>query len=116
MLLGLILHPSLALDTLLLQDGVGESMLSSAPSPSSSVIHGDRQPALITAVAELTTIRHLAVHGHCGHNACSLIKTMRSPLKTASLDFAPLDRGLRIDVLLRRNPGLALAKRNVTLR
>ena len=86
----------LALDSLMLQDGA-ESVLGSTPSPSSNVIHDDRHPAITTAVAGLTMIQHLTVRRHCDRHSCGLVKTMRSPLKTASLQFAPLSRGLGVD-------------------
>ncbi len=110
-LLGLISHPSLALNSLTLREA--ESMLKSMP----TVLAGNPPDhlSLVAAIARLTTIRHLTIHGHCAYYACRLIITIRSPLKTVSVDFAPLGRGLRVEDIQRRNPILILASHSSTL-
>ncbi|KAI1786634.1 hypothetical protein LXA43DRAFT_1033189 [Ganoderma leucocontextum] len=82
-LLWLILHPLLALDSLTLREA--DMMLTSTPS-FLEPIHGVDRPLLLTALAGLTTLRHLTVD-QCDQRACSLIRTIRSPLKTISIDF-----------------------------
>ncbi|PIL32870.1 hypothetical protein GSI_04988 [Ganoderma sinense ZZ0214-1] len=117
-LLTLISHSSLAIDSLTLQDADAmlKSTLVTTPSPPGA-IHGGQpdQLPLIDAFTGLTTIRHLAIRGHCGLHAWRVVKSILSPLKTVSIDFAPLGRGLRVDDLLRRNPILTLASHAATL-
>ncbi|PIL32880.1 hypothetical protein GSI_04998 [Ganoderma sinense ZZ0214-1] len=118
-LLTLILHSSLALDSLTLQDADAmlKSTLTSAPSPS-SVVHGGQldQLPLIDAFTGLTTIRHLAIRGHCDLHAWRVIKSIRSPLKTVSIEFrASLGPVLTVNELLRRNPIITLASHSATL-
>ena len=110
-LLGLISHPLLALHSLTLR--YADLMLKSTPKHPRFVGNADPTP-LITAFAALTTIRHLAVE-ECDERACSLISTIRSPLKTISIGFTPLTTWHNSEDAERRNPILLLANMSETL-
>ena len=86
-LLGLISHSLLAFYSLTLQDADAMLESTSALVPSSSDIVRGRQVdalPLLSAIAELTTIRRLDVFGDCGPQACKPIKAIRLPLRTVS--------------------------------
>ena len=110
-LLWLITHPALALDSLTLREA--GSLLKSHLSPSELITDGDPHDTLVTAFAQLRTLRHLTV-GQCDALASTLIRTICSPLKTISIDF-PSDGLRNQDEAESRNPIILLAKHSLTL-
>ncbi|PIL32882.1 hypothetical protein GSI_05000 [Ganoderma sinense ZZ0214-1] len=109
-LLWLITSPLLALDSLALRKA--DSLLKSNISPSELTSDGDLN-VLVTALAQLTTVRHLKV-SQCDNQACTLVRTICSPLKTISVHF-PSDGPRNGDEAESRNPILLLAKHSATL-
>ncbi|KAM5545140.1 hypothetical protein V8D89_001251 [Ganoderma adspersum] len=110
-LLWLITHPSLALDSLTLREA--GSFVKSKLSPSELIPDDDPHDTLVTAFAQLKTLRHLTV-GQCDALASTLITTICSPLKTISIDF-PSDGPRSEDEAESRNPIVLLAKHSATL-
>ncbi|KAM5545141.1 hypothetical protein V8D89_001252 [Ganoderma adspersum] len=110
-LLGLISHPSLALDSLTLREA--DLTLKSIPKHSSTPDNA-HPTSLTTAFASLRTLRHLTVDA-CDQHTCSLIPAIRSPLKTVSIGFTPLSTWHNSEDAEHRNPVVLLANVSETL-
>ncbi|TBU54081.1 hypothetical protein BD310DRAFT_104481 [Dichomitus squalens] len=106
-LLGLLSHPLLSLDSLILREA--DKLLNSKPTPSSH-----HALSLLSAFSALTTLRHLTVE-QCDDKTCILLSTIQAPLLTISVDFTPLTDWHVPEDAEHRNPVVLLANISETL-
>ena len=105
-LLGLLHHPLLSLDSLILREANTLLRTTSAPS-----VHYTR---LLGAFSALTTLRHLTVE-RSDDKVGMLLSAIRAPLRTITVAFTPLTAWHSADDAEHRNPIVLLANISDTL-